>query len=655
MSKDEEIQRIGSADAEKVKGNARLFWLPCLMYAFRIAPSITNIFEDLVLNLAATGMRDAAEIAEFTCLHVEFVKRLQTTLVDKQLLNGNNYSISRKGEGAIHLRQDATAGKNLCVLQEMLTGSLLPALFRDVKFENYNKEAYQCISFPEADTALWNRGIDASQLLQLRNFLHYRKGKRWTEFLNCSIADIDLPRDGRNQKPVYLQCCLSVPDENAASTLVSAFTDKGERIAITHHGLVRLISRQEWVSGIFDTKMLGMPAHTVDQRHSRHNGLQGYWKDACRKLRALTAGSGRGDANRERAYAMAQEEFYILLYKFLSSALYEIVQQHHAEGMCARLRQLESPEAVCSVLSLRAGETYGLHLTEAVLEHFLSPPVSGFRHLGPDERARECMACLLFDDENAEVASGMHALSSNKPDLLEDFARLQEMRNRIAHKPGDIDRCTPDEAAAALKNIEFMVSVFLPGAIAAEDGAREAAADLSDRTSLEARKWLQENFPAWLDVNPMRVASSIFQLALIVVSRSRAEGYRIASKLDSLLLEVIRGYGLHCNLREEKPACIARLCRLSGLSEDAVPGALSGARPNSSPKVLAGKTLALFGKASESDIRQLLALQPSFLEDMAGIIEKRGHANELEGGDLNDFAKSVIKTMTNVLKVFPIE
>lgn len=630
-----------------------LFWLPCRKYTFRIPEHPANVFEVLILRLAQAGLVDTVKLAEFTCLDIEFVKLLQQRLAGRGYLSAQGFSLTEKGMGPLESKNDAANGVNRCVLQELVSGSLLPAVFPDMRPGGPPGQPEHAIPFPDPDADIWSRRINISHIRQLQRYLNARGERRWPEFLKCDIGDILLTEQGDKAETVYLQCFLH-NDENDSKTVRLSFPVlRNGLVGITQPAVHRRIMAQRGIRDFLSAEIESEPASAPS-----NDSLKQRWKKIGDYLSQMKGWENVNTPDGRAAYLHAQNRLFENLYNCASMVLYAAALRHHADNACRYLVEMETAEEVCEHLRESAADKYGFDVSGDACGRLFSLPGTMLKCLGPQGMLRECLACLLSYSGNAQLSDALRLLAKSQPDILCQMTVLQEARNAMAHQK--LARCALPEAADIMGAIRTAIELFLPGTIPA-DGAGWEARHGSRQFLYHARAWLhekfppREDFPAWdLDV-PKKIASAIFQMVSSFIEESEGMAFGITAPLETAMNDVIQAYGLGCDLTEDRERYIVKLCSNAGIPRDKIPGCIAKAKGTHYPKYLAGYTLALFSMATKGELEKLPEGPTRFLNDMATLVEWRGHHESYPHDQLESHAIIVIRSILSLLKAFPLD
>ncbi|GAB4137645.1 MAG: hypothetical protein Kow0040_24460 [Thermogutta sp.] len=608
-----------------------------------------NPFERVVLKLlSAVGRMDARELADETCIPFDLVKYVLLRLRDKGFIDDHN-AVSKQKEGGFHNHEARESVFVTAILfRELATGRILPFLHVVNDGNPLRKRNDDRFVTIVSSNDVHSRTIPVPR--DVINALRAMKRRAASLGRNDAMPAVRqitiLPQPDR----YYLFCPIAIQKSDGefriadpfgygfSLVLESAFLELLEQNAQLNAWL------QEWKEALSNPRSQQLPLKEEPKEPFENEANCRRYPELIANLRLSRRASFRSISQ---------------IHASIEWALFYVSSARPFEEAIAQLtftKQQEHPRL----------------LDDAARRVGLKSPKYGFRPI-PEGKLR------VFREGQAElgtvvaiallqaVKDGSHPLrrvALTYTDFIDRLFEIKRRRDEKEHGTGRAD--VPETELPDDRLMRECIQLLLPDIRFADRPVPGPNKDTRGDLLLDARAGIQSEFGFKLfnrlgpNLQERLVHAETFWLtcrdgddALVLVCDLYAA---VQSSLENKILGALPPAIEDFELieRAEEKAVQAGLCK-------ALPACLRTVKRLAIRRTLQGNAQTLgscaiaFLLVSDSDTLDVIAaFQPSFLDDIANIISKRGHANEplpLTKADIKALRKSAYRTIKTLFEV----
>lgn len=604
---------------------------------------LLNPFERVILNVIdAVGGLDEDALARETCIPADLVRAVVLRLRDKGLINEDNLIVDReRGRWEQQVREENYT--SALAFRELVGGRLLPfAQILDdsnplrtklVKphWELRQVHASSRLGPPSAKDVI-------SVITQMK-----RRAAAYARSVRTPAGE--QIRVEREPEAYLLDCRIAIQSHDADFRIADPFGTGFSRVleGVFSHRLDADEKLQEWMTKW--RQSLSVPRGRGGEEDPKPFDTPANRRRYPKLVHALKPSKG------ERHRSVGG------IYASLEWALYYTCEMHDPQLAIRRLKQ-------------ETGSNYSRWLSGIADGLGFKVPRYGFRpvsngkfddYLNRKPEMAAVLAIALLQAE-ADRAHPLRKVASAHPDFIVRIRTLASDRNARAHGT----RVTVG-GGAPLASDPFMresISALLP-AIQFDSNAARADASSQADLLLDARTSLQGAFgyQSFNKLGPSAQASLLSAEQFWLVCKDGADARAFIGSLYSALQGVLREFlsgiaSAGAAEGEYKQQARVRADR-AGLGR--LPDALATVNLRRIRETLQGNdhsvgasVIALLLMASEEVLKEIANSQPDFLDVIADIHAKRGHANQpvpMQQADVGKLRKSAISTFITLLEL----
>jgi hypothetical protein len=579
-----------------------------------------NPFERVILKLIdAGGPRDAETLAQETCLPKDLVQCVLLRLQDKGYINKDNDLIKQMRDGRSSGGNDSQEFVTACVFRELATGKILPHLhfkkYDPLKRKDEDERLYKRISYDEAyrDSPLTPHDVMAA----LRGMQ-----KRSTAFGNqFHLPSIQLITIIREAELYYLDCPIAILKSDGEFRIADPF---GNGFSLVLESAFSFLLEEnkdlcEWLTTWKISLSSREPVNQTD--HYR----EPYDNDANRTRYPNLISNLR--LRRHQQFRSIEQ-----IHAAIEWALFYSCVQRSYTSAVQQLKLI--PQSEHPTLLQKAADTLSLGLPPGGLFPVREGKLEGFLE-GKAELGTLLSLSLLMAADDA--SHPLRQIAAAHPDFIVRLIEIKKKRDEHAHgvdkrRSGDIE--LPEE--------DFMrevVTTLLPTVRFSNAPASIAYKETMSDALMEARTSIQTEFgfavfnrlgsnlqdrlivaeQFWISCkdndNAIAFVCDLYAALQIAFRRSLA-GVLPPDLSESEYVVAAQKISKACGLGD-LPECLVTV------KQSAIREALLG-----NDRTLQSCVVAFLLVSPAGVLNAIAQMHPSFISDVAYVIELRGHGNE---------------------------
>ena len=609
-----------------------------------------NPFERVILKLLdVLGAVKDHELADETRIPLDLVRSILLRLQDKELIDGSNavIELERDYEGSQHAK--APLFVTALVFRELVTGKHLP-------FVHWLDDTNPLQKKEREEDQFWSIRVDDEHkrfpLTQRDVIKVLRAAQRRSAAFGKDdrIPPVQQIRIVQQPELHYLDCPIAIQKSDGEFRIADPF---GNGFSLVLEGALERLLEQDETLGQWLRKW----KHLLSNPNPRNGESDARMKEAF-----------DNKANRQR-YPKLLDNLHLQ-----RSASFHSIAQIYASSEWALFyassrRPFEKPVAT---LKFTAQAEHPALLADAATQIGLTLPPFGFKPVR-EGKLRD------FEDGKAELATvlsiavlqaqgddshPLHRIASSHPEFIIRLFGIKRKRDEKSHGKGGAD--APDKELPDAPFMRDMIHALLPDMVFSGMPVIEADRNSRSDALLDARTSIQSEFEfktfnrMGTNLKERLVHAERFFLSckdgddgigfvreLYAALQSTFE-MSLAGRLppdtdDDLLIESAGRKATSAKLCSELPDSLRTVRAL------AVRQTLQG-----SGQSLGACVLAFLLMSDDDSLHSLADAQPSFVNDVANIIAKRGHGNEplpLSKAATAELRKASYKTIKTLIEV----
>ena len=604
-----------------------------------------NPFERVILKLMDAGCQpDAETLAQETCIPKDLVQCVLLRLRDRRYIDDYNQILAQQRHKWSDVAAEQMEFVTACVFRELVTGRILPNVhfLRDnpLKKKEDSDARYRRLRYVEA----YRNCIPSP-----RDVIAALRGmqKRAGEFdIELRLPPIQQIRIAQDAEMYYLECPIAIQRSDGEFRIADPF---GNGFSLVLEAAFRFLLENDGNIGQWLIKWKHKLSRTGPEEQPE-TGREPYEIDANRRRYPKLLANLRPD--RLRQFRSIEQ-----IHAAIEWALfYSCVQREY--GRALRKLQLTVQSEHPSVLR-KAAEGISLDWPQGGLFPIRDGKIRDFLE-GKAEMATVLSLSLLMAEDDA--FHPLRQIAAAHPDFIARLLKIKRERDEYGHGHGRVrvkDNELPDDAfmrevvTALLPSVRFSdapAPAMPEGTVA--DALMDARTSIQDEfgfavfnrlgTNLQDRLIQAERF--WLsckDGDDTRVFAWDLYAALQSIFRMFLSGKLPPDIKDSEYVATARKAADACGLGQ-LPAC------LSTVKRSAVRETLLG-----NDQTLQACVIAFLLVAPVEIVKAIGAAHPSFIPDVARVIEMRGHGNEplpMSKDEIRSLRKAAYTTIKTLLE-----
>jgi len=606
-----------------------------------------NPFERVVLKLLdAVGVMDARALADETRIPLDLVKSILLRLQDKALIDDHNAIIEQECNGSEGWEDHAPVFGTALLFRELATGKILPFLhwlddtnplrinegeekqFRSIHWNNVHKK----------NTPTQRDVINALRAMK-RRLAAVGRDEKMPAVQQITIS---------NLPEIYqLNCPIAIQKSDAEFRIADPF---GNGFSLTlEKAFEQLLEQDDKLFGwLDDWKLLLRSPHTQKQNEKSKEPFdsEANWQRYPKLIANLRP-------SRNMSFCSIAQ-----IYASIEWALFYACCHHPFEHVITRLKL--TAQAEHSALLAKAAEKAGL-----------APPNFGFRPIREGKlidfqngkTELETVLAIAIFQASSDESHPMLRIAASHTNFIDRLLDIKNKRGEKAHGKGGAD--AQEKEFSEDPFMREIIHKLVPEIVFADTPVAALDKDVRADSLLDARASIQNEF----GFKAFNRLGANLQERLVHAERfwlsceSDDDAFGFVSDLYAAVQSVF-GMALTGKLppdvddtelikMAEKKAVDAALCK-------AFPDNLNRVKPSAIRLTLQGSSQTLGAcvitfllMADDDTLSTLSESQPSFVNDMANIISKRGHGNEplpLPKDDIAILRKSAFTTIKTLIE-----
>lgn len=597
-----------------------------------------NPFEQVILSLLALGNMTSQKLAEETCIPRDLVESILLRLRDRGLIDDFNVTLDASGNNGEN-QVDTPAFVTALLFRELVSGQVLPFMQllerQPLRKQEQKQAAYKIRAFSDGKMPPTQRDVIKVARAMQRRAAVFGKAERTPALHKIMIAD--------QPERYYLDCPIAIQKSDGEFRIADPFGNGFS--LVLERAFEQLLEQDEnaaewlgkWKASLSQPRSLSQDPGEKEPFDTPFN--QQRYPKLISNLRLLPHASFRSIAQ---------------LYAAVEWSLFYACAKRPFEGDIERLKF--TPQSEHAQLLGRAASEVGL-----------LPPASGFRPVREGKlrdfqegkAELETLLALSILRAQDDGSHPLRRLAARDPALISHLLEIKKARDEKGHGKGSAD--APESELLAEPLVREIIEIMLPEVTFTREPTASSNPDAYADVLLDARASIQDEFSfgafnrLGANVKERLVhAERVFlscqegddalafvrdlyaaMQSVLELSLNRWLPPDIA---DSLLIEAAQGRAIESGLCQRLPESL-RTVRASAVRQT-----LQG-----SGQSLGACVIAFLLMADEQTLKSVAATQPSFVDDLAVLIARRGHGNEPLPLASTDVAK-LRKASYNIIK-----
>jgi hypothetical protein len=610
-----------------------------------------NPFEQVILKLLdAVGAMGASALADETRIPLDLVKGILLRLRDKGLIDEHNAIIRRKGDNLERQEEKVSVFVTALLFRELATGRILPFLHllndgnplrkRDeekfVQMVSANQAHKQCVP-------VW-RDVISALLAMKRRSVAFGRNDRMPAVKQITIA--------RSPESYYLECPIAIQKSDGEFRIADPFGNGFS--LVLERAFVELLEQDLQLS----KWLLDWKQSLSNPRPPKSGPNQ--WPKESFDNEANEQSYPKLVTNLRRRYVRADDNVNWTAMARPIAAIYDSIEWALFYACCRR-----PFEDAITKLKFTAQSEHSALLGNAAQSVGLEPPELGFKPVpvgkfldfqNGQAELRTVLAIAILQAENDESHS-LRRIASLHRDLIKRLLGIKKNRDEKGHGKGGAD--SPDTELPADPFMREIVHALLPDISFADTPVEGMGKDAHADSLLDAGASIQSEF-GFKTFNRLgaNLQDRLIQAERFWLTSKEGEDaivfacdlyaalqasfrHRLSSKLppdimDSEFITEAQKKAQE-NRLGELPEC------LSTVKPSAIRHTLQG-----NDQTLGACVVAFLLMSDDDTLRPIADSQPTFIVDLANVIDTRGHGNEplpLPKEDIKKLRKAAFSTI----------
>jgi hypothetical protein len=606
-----------------------------------------NPLERVILKLLdAVGVMDARKLADETCIPLDLVKSILLRLQDKALIDDHNAIIEQECDGSEGWEDHAPVFRTALLFRELATGKILPFLhwfddtnplrinegeekqFRSIQWNNVHKK----------NTPTQRDVINALRAMKRRSAA-FGRDEKMPAVQQITIAN--------SPETYQLNCPIAIQKSDAEFRIADPFGNGFS--LILENAFEQLLEQDDKLSGwLRDWKLLLSNPHThkQDKKPKEPFDSEANWQRYPKLIANLRP-------SRNMPFRSVAQ-----IYASIEWALFYACCHRPFEHVITRLKF--TAQAEHSALLVDAAENAGLAPPKLCFRPIREGKFIDFQNEKAELETVLAIAILQASSDESHPLRGIAASYTNFIDRLLD---IKNKRSERAHGKGGAD--APEKEFSEEPFMREIIHKLVPEIVFADTPVVALNKDVRADSLLDARASIQNEFGfktfnrLGVNLQERLVHAERFWLSCesdddalgfvsdLYAAVQSAFGMALAGKLppdvgDTELIKTAEKKAGDAGLCKGFPDCLNRVKPLS------IRQTLQG-----SIQTLGACVITFLLMADDDALHALSGSQPSFVNDMAIIVSRRGHGNEplpLPKNDIAKLRKSAFTTIKTLME-----
>jgi len=606
-----------------------------------------NAFERIILKLIDTsGMTDETILAEETCLSRDLVHCILLRLQDKGYIDEYNRIIQQQRNKWAGSDHDHMIFVTACLFRELATGKILPYLHifddRNPLKKKEEERSFRKIRWEEAhrkSTPTPRDVISALRAMQKRSVAFN------SEYRMPSVQQITIMEDA---ELYYLDCPIAIQKYDGEFRIADPF-GKGYSLVL-ESAFNRLVEKDSRLGNwlLHWKRNLSNPRqdkHALDQREPYNNETnQGRYPKLISNLRV----------RRHRQFRSIEQ-----IYSALEWALFYVCAQRRYASAVQLLKLTNQSEH--PTLLQKAAETLSFQLPERGLFPVREGKLNNFLEGKAELNTVLSIAILMAAEDTSHP---LRQIASLYPDFILRLIEIKKERDESAHGAGR--RRSRDVELLEDTFMRNVVATLLPSIRFADGHSTNMDDEAITDSLLDARVSIQSEFGFALfnsfgvNLQDRLIAAEQFWLSFKDGDDALAFVSDVYAALQSAFRRSVTGLLAPdiSDIRDSEYVVTAQTkVKQCGLGE--LPKCLRTVKRSAICETLLGNDQTLqscviaFLLTSDTEaLNEIERMHPSFIQDVALVVERRGHGNEpllLPKKDIRLLRKAAYSTIKTLL------
>lgn len=606
-----------------------------------------NAFERVVLKLlAALGLMSEQELADETGIPLDLVRSILLRLQDKQRIDGSHALIEQERDRTDGDDAKAPVFVTALVFRELVTGKYLPFVhWLDSANPLQTREGEEgLVRTIRADDEHKNAPLTQREVIGVLRAAQRRSAAFGKDDGMPAMQQIRIVPQAELH---YLDCPIAIQKSDGEFRIADPFGDGFS--LVLEAALERLLEQDEQLAEWLQKWKLALSnprAQEADARPQAPFESKANWQRYPKLLANLRLLRGAA------FHSLAQ------IYASIEWALFYASCRRPFESAVATLKftaQTDHPALLDD-----AAKQVGLRLPPFGLRPIWDGKLIDFKS-GKAELATLLAIALLQAQDDA--THPLHSIAAADPDCILRLFNIKRKRDEKSHGKGNADAPTQELSEAPF--MREIVHALLPDIVfsdtpgAAPDRNSQADALLDARASIQSEFGFKTFNRLGANLKERLIHAERFFLSCkdsddglgfvreLYAALQATFEMSLAGRLppdiqDAMLIESASNSAISTNLCSELPASL-RTVKASAIRQT-----LQG-----NGQSLGACVMASLLMSDEDRLRSIADTQPSFVNDVATVITRRGHGNEplpLSKADTADLRKAAYKTIKTLIE-----
>lgn len=602
-----------------------------------------NPFEQVILSLLALGNMTSQALAEETCIPRDLVESILLRLRDRGLIDDFNNVLEASGSNAAS-ETDTPAFVTALLFRELVSGQVLPFMQlleqQPLRKQEQKQAAYKIRALAAGQMPPTQRDVIKVMRAMQRRAAEFGKAER-TPTLH-KIMIIDQP------ERYYLDCPIAIQKSDGEFRIADPFGNGFS--LVLERAFEQLLEQDEYAAqwlGKWKASLSQPRSPSQDSRNKEPFDTpanQQRYPKLISNLRLLPNAAFRSIAQ---------------LYAAMEWSLFYACAKRPFESEIERLRF--TPQAEHAQL-----------LDQAASEVGLLPPGAGFRPVREGKlrdfqegkAELETLLALSILRAQDDGSHPLRRLAARDPALISHLLEIKKARDEKGHGKGSAD--APESELLAEPLARAIIEIMLPEVTFTREPTASSNPDAYADVLLDARASIQDEF-GFGAFN--RLGTNVKE-RLVHAERgflSWREGDDALALVRDLyaavqsVLELSLNRWLPPDRADEELIEAAQeratefgLCHLLPKSLNTVRASVVRKTLQGSGQSLGACMIALLLMADEQTLKSIAATRPTFVDDVATLIARRGHGNEplpLASTEVTKLRKASYKIIKALIEV----
>lgn len=602
-----------------------------------------NPFEQVILSLLALGKMNSQALAEDTCIPRDLVESILLRLRDKGLIDEFN-SVLEASDSNTASGVDSPAFVTALLFRERVSGQVLPFMqvleHQPLRKQEQKPAVYKIPSASAESTPLTQRDvIKVARTMQRRSAIF---GKEQPLPALHQIVIMDKP------ERYYLDCPIAIQRRDGEFRIADPFGNGFS--LVLERAFEQLLEQDEptadwlgrWKAALHQPRSPSPDQRVKEPFDTPYNQL--HYPKLLSNLRLLPNAAFRSIAQ---------------LYAAVEWSLFHACARRPFEGDIQRLKFTPQAEHA-QLLGLAASEVG------------LLPPGAGFRPVREGKlqdfmkgkAELETLLALSILRAQGDDSHPLRRLAALDPALISHLLEIKRARDEKGHGKGSAD--APESELLAEPLVREIIETMLPEVTFSREPTASSNPDTYADVLLDARAGIQDAFGfgafnrlgtnvkerlvhaervflSWHEGDDALAFVRDLYAAMQSVLELSLNRWLPPDMADALLIEAAQDRAIEAGLCHRLPSS------LHTVRSSIVRQTLQG-----NGQSLGACMIAFLLMADDQTLKSISATQPSFVDDVAALIARRGHGNEplpLASTDVAKLRKASYKIIKALIEV----